>query len=233
MDLNFELISLYRIVQNSPREFMENLDVLESDYNILDGLDEKKAMYYKIREQYNNLIESKMSDSIESAGYFLFLNKVGFNGLYRVNQKGLFNVPFGQRKTASLYDEQNLLHVSERLQGVEIIHGDYRKSEQFAGENTLFYFDPPYRPLTKSASFTSYAKSEFNDDSQKELSEFVRKISSKGANFGLSNSDPAVNEDDFFDVLYSDFEINRITAGRAISAKASGRKSVSEIVVTG
>jgi len=163
----------------------------------------------------------------------MFLNKTDFNGLYRVNAKGTFNVPFGQRKQVNLFEATNLTDFSRLLQNTEILLGDYRQTAQYAGPKTFFYFDPPYRPLSDSASFTSYAKSSFNDDAQVELAGFTQQLATKEAHFALSNSDPHQSDpdDNFFDDLYADFTIQRIQAARMISARAKGRGNVSELLV--
>ncbi|TGD20389.1 DNA adenine methylase [Levilactobacillus suantsaiihabitans] len=248
LDINPDLINLYLNVRDHLSELVAKLSSIERKYNNLSAT-EQKDYYYTIRNNFNENIlarksdhdilntqlEEKISSNLNQACYFIFLNKTDFNGLYRVNSKGTFNVPFGQRKQATLFNKSNIINFSELLQNTEIMLGDYRITEEFAGPGTFFYFDPPYRPLTDSSSFTSYAKSSFNDTSQQELAKFVSKISKKGAHFALSNSDPHQSDpaDDFFDTLYSDFTINRIQASRMISAKSQGRGKVSELLIVG
>ncbi|CAM5188247.1 Dam family site-specific DNA-(adenine-N6)-methyltransferase [Oligella ureolytica] len=127
---------------------------------------------------------------IQHAALFVALNKLGFNGLYRVNNSGLFNVPFGKRKTIKLVDGQNLKKVSELLQDTEILLGDFEETLRFADDGTLFYFDSPYRPLSNTATFTSYAKEDFNNDDQRRLARFCAQTHGLKAKFILSNSNP-------------------------------------------
>jgi len=236
MDINPALINLYRQTRDNVTDLMYGLDIVENEYNNLsiEDLDEKKAYFYDIREQFNEELVSEHSDLLKQAILFILLNKTDFNGLYRVNSKGLFNVPFGQRKTVHLYDRDNMQKFSKLLQNTDILLGDYQQSRKYAGERTFFYFDPPYRPLSDSASFTSYAKSSFNDEAQVNLANYVKDISKMGSHFTLSNSDPHQSDenDDFFDNLYSDFTITRIQASRLISAKTRGRGNVSELLIT-
>ncbi|MFC6290703.1 DNA adenine methylase [Levilactobacillus angrenensis] len=237
MDINPALINLYRQVRDNLREVTAGLDKIQVAYNALpenDDFEAKKAYFYEARTQFNKILIDGDGDLIQQAVLFIFLNKTDFNGLYRVNSKGLFNVPFGRRKSINLYDNNNIHQFSKLLQNTEILLGDYRNTGKYIGDRTFFYFDPPYRPLTDSASFTSYAKSTFNDDSQRELATYVMKIANAGTHFALSNSDPHQSDknDDFFDNLYKDFTICRIQAARMISARARGRGSVSELVIT-
>ena len=131
----------------------------------------------------------------------IFLNKTCFNGLFRVNKKGFFNVPMGAYKNPLICDEKNLRAISKKLQNVKIVCGDYRKSAEFIDRNTFVYFDPPYRPLTETASFTAYTENLFCDSEQIELAEFVDRMNQRGAKVVVSNSDPKNSnvDDDFFD----------------------------------
>ena len=162
----------------------------------------------------------------------IFLNKTCFNGLYRENKSGEFNVPHGKYKNPKICDRENLLAVSNKLKNVEIYCGDYKNSENFIDANTLVYFDPPYKPLSKSG-FTSYSKSGFNDDNQIELSQFFKELNDKGTKVFLSNSDPKSNDGDlFFDDLYKDFNIDRVYGNRMINSDAVNRGKVNEIIVS-
>lgn len=148
-------------------------------------------------------INGNKTENIEKAALMIFLNKTCFNGLYRVNKKGLFNVPMGSYKNPLICDEKTLRAVSDKLQNVKIVCGDYRNSADFIDEHTFVYFDPPYRPLTETASFTAYTENLFNDEEQIELAEFVENMHKKGAKVVVSNSDPKNSnmEDDFFDKI--------------------------------
>lgn len=233
MDINQELINLYTSIQQDVYGLLARLDVLQLEYNSLETIEDKSAHFYNIRVKYNETIYNENVNLLEQGSYFIYLNKIGFNGLYRVNKKGFYNVPFGQRKEAVLYNMENMVAVSEVLKDTTIMCGDYKLSKQFANKNSLFYFDPPYRPLSNSSSFNSYAKSEFNDDTQIELAKFCHEIIKEEAHFILSNSDPknVSSEDEFFDELYSNYTIERLSVRRMIGAKSSSRTNVSEILV--
>lgn len=233
-DINPQLINMYRQIKSSPRELIENLETIEQDFNQHENDEKKKEFYYDLRNAFNQGI-TENEFNVKQASNFIALNKLGFNGLYRVNRKGLFNVPFGQKKKANIYSESNIIAVSEVLQDTEILLMDYKDTVKYSTDKSLFYIDSPYRPLPNTASFTSYSKSEFNDNSQKELAEFCKTLYSNGSDFVLSNSDPKQTDetDDFFDDLYSNFLVKRITARRAIGATAARRGLVSEILVLG
>ena len=148
----------------------------------------RKTYYMAKRERFNDLkVNGNESVNIEKAALMIFLNKTCFNGLFRVNRKGLFNVPMGSYKNPLICDELNLRAVSDKLQNVEIICGDYRKSSDFIDENTFVYFDPPYRPITDTASFTAYTENLFDDEDQIKLAQFVDDMHRKGAKIVISN----------------------------------------------
>ena len=165
---------------------------------------------------------------------FIFLNKTCFNGLYRVNSKGLFNVPFNNAKNPLLCDEENLRNCSMLLQNVEMKVGDYKECKSFIDDKTFVYIDPPYRPLTQTAAFTSYSENGFSDKEQIELGNFITEISNKGAMVLASNSDPknANENDNFFDDLYSQFKIKRVSASRMINSKAKKRGAINELLIS-
>lgn len=168
-DINAELINTYRMIRDDIDALIEMLYAMQSDFIPLDT-DNRKAYYMQKRERFNDLkINGDENINIEKAALMIFLNKTCFNGLYRVNKKGLFNVPMGSYKNPLICDENNLREVSEKLQKVKIVCGDYKKSADFIDENTFVYFDPPYRPITDTASFTAYTETLFNDDTQIEL----------------------------------------------------------------
>ena len=164
----------------------------------------------------------------------IFLNKTCFNGLYRVNKKGEFNVPMGAYKKPLICDRENLTRISKRIKNIKIVCGDFEKSLNFIDENTFVYFDPPYRPLTTTSAFTSYNENLFLDDEQIKLSEYFSKVSEKGAKALLSNSDPKnVDKDDnFFDELYKNYNINRVNAARMINSNASKRGEIKELLIS-
>lgn len=231
-DLNFELINTYKNVRDNIDDLIEILSKYEKEY--LNKSEEKRKEYYlEKRNKFNSMIFEKEKNLIKKSAIFIFLNKTCFNGLYRVNQKGLYNVPMGVYKKPLICDIENLRNVSDLLQNVEIVCGEYSESYDFIDEKTFVYLDPPYRPLTETAAFTSYTKSGFNDQSQIKLAEFVKLLDKKGAKIALSNSDPKNNDsdDNFFDELYKDFKIKRIKASRMINSKADGRSKINEILV--
>lgn len=232
-DVNSELVNLYNTIKTDVEGLIAMLSVFRDEYSVLPHNEAKKEYYYSKRQRFNDLkIDNVLTT--ETSALFVFINKTCFNGLYRVNAKGLFNVPFNNAKNPSILDAENLRSISQRLQNVVITNGDYKSTEAFIDANTFVYFDPPYRPLTESASFTSYSENGFGDKEQVELAEYVKLLSSKGAKFVLSNSDPKnTNPDDnFFDDLYKDFSIHRISASRFINSKASGRGKINELLIT-
>lgn len=180
-DINAELINTYRIIRDDVDDLIKMLHAMQNDFIPLDT-DNRKAYYMQKRERFNDLkVNGNENINIEKAALMIFLNKTCFNGLFRVNKKGLFNVPMGAYKNPMICDEKNLRAVSNKLQRVTIVCGDYRKSADFIDENTFVYFDPPYRPITDTASFTAYTENLFNDEEQIELAQFVDEMDKKGA----------------------------------------------------
>jgi DNA adenine methylase len=184
------------------------------------GKEQRKKFFYDTRTEFN---KDRSSEKL------IFLNKTCFNGLYRVNRSDGFNVPFGDYKKPKICDAENLKAVSQVLQRAEIICGDFEKSAKHINDQTFVYFDPPYRPMSATASFTSYSKDSFTEDDQLKLADFCRVVDQKGAKFLLSNSD---RKDGFFESQYKDFNIERVKASRAINCKASGRGQIDELLIT-
>ena len=184
------------------------------------------------RKRFNDLKRQDVMDA-EIASLFIFLNRTCFNGLYRVNSKGEYNVPIGSYKAPLICDMDNLRQVSEALSNVTIVCGDYRKSDDFVDSNTFVYFDPPYRPLNATSSFTAYTENAFDDKAQAELAEYIQQLSDRDAYVVASNSDPKNTDpdDDFFDELYSKMKIMRIFASRMINSNASSRGKISELLI--
>lgn len=232
-DVNAELVNAYRVVQSGVEDLIALLSVYQAAYLPM-GDDERKTYYLTMRARFNRLKGARSQSDIELAALMIFLNRTCFNGLYRVNRKGEFNVPIGAYKAPLICDEKNLRAASRSLQGVEIVCGDYRRSADFIDPHTFVYFDPPYRPLTETASFTSYAEGGFDDQCQIELAEYVQQLDSAGAAILLSNSDPknADENDTFFDLLYKNQTIHRVSASRAINSKAAHRGKISELLIT-
>ena len=212
-DINTDLTNSYRVIKENVEELILILDEWEKQYHSLkDKPDIKKECYYSKREQFN----SRESDQTTQTALFIFLNRTCFNGLYRVNRKNEFNVPIGSYKTPMICDEGNLRAASQVLQKVTILNGDFEETLKYAEHETLFYFDPPYKPLSNTSSFNSYAKDEFDDKEQIRLAKFCEKIDLLGYQWILSNSDVREknSNDNFFDDLYRDFNIKRVLARR-------------------
>lgn len=233
-DINSELINTYRVIRDNIDDLIEILSAMQNDYIPLDT-EHRKEYYLDKRSRFNELkVNGDENINLEKAALMIFLNKTCFNGLYRVNKKGLFNVPMGSYKNPLICDENNLRIVSEKLQNVKIVCGDYKKSVDFIDENTFVYFDPPYRPITDTASFTAYTKNLFNDEEQIELAKFVDKMDKKGAKIVVSNSDPknSHTEDDFFDNIYSAHKIKRVDATRMINCNGEARGKIKELLIS-
>lgn len=232
-DINPELINAYKVVRDNVEELIENLSILKKEYMEKDS--EKRKEYYLVkRDEFNSMIFDKNCNFTTKASLLMFLNKTCYNGLFRVNQKGLYNVPAGVYKNPLICDTENLRNVSKLLQNVEIVCGDYKNSFDFIDEKTFVYFDPPYRPITETSAFTAYTKSGFSDKEQLELGEFIEKLTKKGAKIVLSNSDPKNNnrEDNFFDDLYSNKIIKRVKASRMLNSNKLKRGRINEILVS-
>lgn len=231
-DINKEAINSYKVIRDDVENLIELLEEFQNEYKDLTH-EKRKVIYYKNREEFNRLKVLKQSDSLKRAALFIFLNKTGFNGLYRENLSGGFNVPIGAYKNPKILDRDNLLKVNKKLQNVEIIHGDYKKSSDFIDNNTFVYFDPPYRPIKPTSNFTSYSKDSFTDEDQIELAEFFKKMDEKSAHLLLSNSDPKNYnaEDNFFDDLYKGFNIRRVVAKRFINSDKNNRGFVYELLI--
>ncbi len=233
-DINAELINTYRIIRDDIDSLIEMLYALQSDFLSLDT-NSRNVYYLAKRERFNDLkVNGNISINIEKAALMIFLNKTCFNGLYRVNKKGLFNVPMGSYKNPLICDEMNLRAVSEKLQKVTIVCGDYRESAEFIDEKTFVYFDPPYRPITNTASFTAYTEKLFDDEKQVELAQFVDDMHRKGAKVVVSNSDPKNSNtgDDFFDNIYSEHNIKRVDAVRMINCNGESRGKIKELLIS-
>lgn len=233
-DINKNLINCYNIIKDKVESLVLELKKLEEEYLKLDD-ENRKEYYYDIRKKYNSINIENENEALEKTTYFIFLNKTCFNGLYRENRKGQFNVPIGKYKNPTIFDEENLIELSKLIKNVTFINGDYRESYKYIEENTFIYFDPPYRPINKTSSFTSYSKEDFNDENQKELGEYFRKINDNNSNVKLmlSNSNPKNNneKDDFFEQIYNGFKINEIKANRMINSNKEKRGKISELLI--
>ena len=231
-DINKDLINCYNVIKYKVEDLIQKLDKKEKEFLALDK-DERQKYFYNIRTEYNSYLLDNEID-VKRASEFIFLNRTCFNGLYRVNKAGKFNVPMGSHKNPTICDEENLRNLSKLLKNVVFAYGDYKESEKLVDENTFVYFDPPYRPLSVTSGFTSYTKEDFNDENQKELAEYYNKLNLKNAKLMLSNSNPKnTNENDnFFEKIYKGFNINEVSAKRMINANAKGRGEISELLIT-
>jgi DNA adenine methylase len=230
-DVNRELIYTYSLIRDDVAVLADALRSLENEY-ISSCAETRKEIYYTNRRRFNELKMSR-NDVPELAALFIFLNRTCFNGLYRVNAKGEYNVPQGSYKNPSICDVENLFAVSERLRNVTIVCDDYKSASGFIDDRTFAYFDPPYRPLSSAANFTAYAQDGFDDAAQIELARFIDEMSERGAWVVASNSDPtnADADDDFLDRLYARHTVLRIEAGRAINSAGNGRGRIRELLI--
>lgn len=224
-DKNADLINVYNIVKNDVEALIEILKLYESEYySLLEKETEKKKYYYLKRDEFNE----KKSSAIEQAALFIFLNRTCFNGMYRVNKKNEFNIPIGSYKRPSICNVVSLKEASVALENVSIYNKDYKELRDIIDENTLVYFDPPYKPLNKTSNFVAYTKSDFNDEDQIKLAEFCKSLDSKWV---LSNSDVNAFGDSFFDDLYKEFEIQRVFARRNINSNGKKRGKIPELLI--
>ena len=237
-DANEELVLTYRVIKKSVNKLIGELEILESDY-LSKGEKERELFYYDVRDSFNKELpeidfKRYSPEWVGRAARIIFLNRTCYNGLFRLNQSGMFNVPFGKYKNPAILNGDNLKAVSSVLKTTSIISGDFTACRKFVDDRTFVYFDPPYRPLNRTSSFTSYSKHGFSDRDQVRLAEFFRKLDGKGAKIMLSNSDP-VNEnprDTFFEDHYPGYTIEHVPAKRMINCNGAGRGDISELIVT-
>ncbi len=238
-DLNKDLVLVYKVIQKKPNELLNFLEKYQKNYD--ETIQEKRNdLFLSIRKDFNlqrfEINYKNISDNwILRAAQFIFLNKTCFNGLFRLNLKGEFNVPYGKYKTAMIFDEYNILAVSKTLQKAEISYANYANCLEKVDANTFVYFDPPYRPISQTASFTTYIGTEFKDKEQLELANFFQKLDKeKGAKLMLSNSDPKNSnpDDNFFENAYSGYNIFKVFANRAINCNGEKRGKINELLIT-
>jgi DNA adenine methylase len=236
-DVNPELILVYQTVKHDVEGLIDKLAAIETHYQALEAA-QRHEYYYQIRALFNdqrNNIQYKDYHPgwAQRAAYMIFLNRTGYNGLFRVNSKGEFNVPVGRYANPRILDAQNLRAVSSLLSKASIQYCDFEAVADFVDHMTLAYFDPPYRPLSSTAHFTSYSKTAFDDHQQLRLAAFYRRLDAKGGKLMLSNSDPHNTDpkDDFFEQAYAGFRIERLTAKRNINRDPKKRGPVSELLI--
>lgn len=228
-DINLDLVTCYKVVRDQPQELIRELTNLEKEYFGFATEPERKAFFLTARTSFN---QPGLSP-IRKSALMLFLNKTCFNGLYRVNSKGSFNVPFGRYKNPTICNPGLILADSEALQHTEILHGDFQNTLAFVNEDTFVYLDPPYKPISTTALFNNYAKEGFYDGDQIRLKNYCDRVHAAGAFFILSNSDTASSpqQDSFFDTLYEDYTIERVKAKRAINSNGQARGEISELLI--
>ncbi len=216
-DYNSELTNLYTVVKENVEELIQDLKKHKNEHDY----------YYEIRSWDRNKRGYAQRSDVRKAGRFIYLNRTGYNGLYRVNRNGENNVPYGRYKNPRILDEDNLKACSEYLQSVKICNDDFEKViKENVKKGDFVYFDPPYVPVNKTSSFTSYTDQGFDEAMQTRLRDLCIYLGDIGAKFMLSNSDtPLINE------LYKDFKIDKVLASRAVNSKGSGRGKIYEVVV--
>lgn len=220
-DINEVLINTYKIIKTKPHDLIELLRDLEDKFH--KSKDEnKKEFYYDIREKFNDI----KKPNLQKSAYLIFLNKTCFNGMYRENSKGGFNVPFGQYKNPTILNESNILEVSKLLKHIEITNTSFEECLENAEKGDFIYFDPPYYPLNKTSSFTTYSKDNFLEKEQEKLASLFKKLDKKGCYVMLSNSNT-----EFIEKLYKGYNIKKIYANRMINSVSSKRGKILEIVV--
>ncbi|MFA6331795.1 MAG: DNA adenine methylase [Methanoregula sp.] len=217
-DLNSELINLYRVVQDTPGMLVEALANEE--------FQNEEVAFKRMKERFNAMIGDP-SQSLERAALLIYLNKHGFNGLWRVNRKGKFNVPFGRYRKRSIPSYTSILKFSAMLEKVKILNEDFAVAIKTAKKGDFIYFDPPYQPVSKTASFTDYNSRGFHFEEQERLAKLFRRLTKKGVQVMLSNSKVPEIED-----LYENYTIETVDAKRFINCNGERRKGIQEIIVT-
>jgi DNA adenine methylase len=238
-DINKDLILTYRVIRQKPLTLSEVLEQYQQQY---DNTHEqyRSYLFLSVRKQYNSgrfeIDYEKFSDKwIQRAAQLIFLNKTCFNGLFRLNSKGEFNVPFGKYKHPGISDHDNILSVSEVLQKTDIRISDYESCFDMADEKTFIYLDPPYRPISKTASFTNYSGFGFSEQEQINLSYLFKRLDKeKRSRLMLSNSDPKNKNphDNFFEKIYDGYNMYRVCASRMINCQADKRGQINELLIT-
>lgn len=229
-DANPALVNAYQVIRDMPEELIETLLRLKEEYMSLANEDARKTYYYSKRNDFN----SGKDTPLEHAAHLIFLNKTCFNGLYRVNSKGLFNVPHGRYSNPLICDPDTIRADSQALVNVDIRCGDFAEALKTADKHCFVYFDPPYRPLSETSSFCSYCEGGFDDNEQRRLAECCRTLDAKGVRWLLSNSDPkgVCPEDDFFERIYQGFSIQSVQASRMLNSNPDKRGKLSELLIS-
>lgn len=216
-DLNSELVTTYNVIKNDVDRLINSLKKYEYE----------KEFFLKVRS-----MQPKQLPDVEIASRFIYLNRTCFNGMYRVNRKGEFNVPFGKYFNPLICDEQNLQRVSKALENVEIKCQDYKNIIEHTKKGDFVYFDPPYYPINKTSSFTTYTKEAFLDKEQIELRDTYLELHKKGCFVMLSNSNTPFINKIYSEIVKYGIKINEVLAGRSINSKAARRGKITEVLVT-
>jgi DNA adenine methylase len=229
-DINADLINAYRVVKQHPKNLIRLLKRLRDEYNMFKNTDDRKKYYLEKRDEFN----LRVSNEIVSACLLLFLNRTCYNGLYRVNGNNEFNVPFGRYKNPGICDAGSINVCSALLQRVTLLNGDFSATLKYAGKNSFYYLDPPYKPVSKTSSFTSYAAGNFDDKEQERLAGFCRKLHTMNARWLLSNSDlkNMKAENNYFETLYHGCQIKHVKAKRNINSVSSKRGKIFELLIS-
>ena len=237
-DVNPELVLTYRVIQKDVNRLIDRLQDIKLEYLAVHP-DDRRRFFYQVRENFNNTkdgidFKKYRNGWVDRAAQLIFLNRTCYNGLYRVNSRGEFNVPFGSYRNPRFLNEKNLRQCSDILSTTRIHLGDFAQCGRFADRNSFIYLDPPYRPLNETSSFTAYSEGDFTDRDQERLALFCQKMNRKGAKLMLSNSDPKNVDpsDDFFERMYTGFFIERVPARRAICCNGAGRGELKELIIT-
>ncbi|ACX73439.1 DNA adenine methylase [Methanocaldococcus vulcanius M7] len=225
-DNNEDLCLCYKIIKNDVDGLIDELLSLKNEFIKLSDK-KRREFYYNVRDEFNKNKNKDDSDEVKRVAQFIFLNKTCYNGLYRVNKKGEFNVPYGRYKNPKIFNEENLKNVSKLLKNVKILCGDFEIVDEYVDDKSFVYFDPPYKPLNKTSYFTAYTKYKFNDSDQIRLAEFYKKLDKRGAKLMLSNSYNV----EFFENLYNGFNIKKVVAKRMINCKGTGRSNIYELLI--
>lgn len=219
-DQNSSLIRFYQTVQNQARAFLDRLAEIQDVFNHAPDMDAKKAYYLSCRDVYNACLMQSVVDPVNEAALLVFLNKAGFNGLYRVNSEGLYNVPFGQKETVNLFDRENVLYASELLGQAEILNGDFERAVYRAGKQDFVFFDSPYY-----GTFDQYQKNGFSESDHRRLAGLFADLTDRGVYCMLTNSDT-----DFIRELYHPYRIEQVSVRRSVNRSAAGRTGTELIV---
>lgn len=220
-DINKALIWAYKNIRKNPEGIIKLLKSFQKDYYEKDSR-ERENFYYSVREEYNNL----SNEEIKKSAYLIFLNKTCYNGMYRENSEGKFNVPFGRYKKPKILDKENLLALSVMLKNANLTFVDFERAVEKAKRGDFVYFDPPYYPVSKTASFTNYSENGFLEKEQIRLKKTFTNLDKKGVFVMLSNS-----YTDFIRKLYKNYKHIVVTANRTINCKAEGRGKIKELVI--